>query len=123
MVVVGVEVEYELSFARYALTVVYYGTKASSAGARVVHLVAWCVLSGHHATACATIQNNFDHDVLPVVDVQNGFVFLWFEDDLSPCCNPDSSLPHIKHFNCGMVANATVVNTKSASLMCADYQC
>ena len=80
LVVVGVEVEYELASVRDALTVAYYETKASSASARVVHLVAWYVFSGHHVTACATIQNDFAHVVLPVDESEDGVFLVWLND-------------------------------------------
>ena len=70
---IGIEVEYELSFVRYTLTFAYYETESSSAGARVVHLVAWCILSGHHVMARAAVQDNLDHDIFPVFDGEDGF--------------------------------------------------
>ena len=80
LVVVSVEVENELAFVRYTLSVAYYETKASSAGARVMYLVAWCFFSGYHVTACATIQYDFGHDVLPVVDSEEDVVLVWLND-------------------------------------------
>ena len=80
LVIVGIEVEYELSLVRYAFTVADYEAKSSSAGARVVYLVTWCVLSGHHVAACTAVQDNLDHYVFPVVDSEDGVVLVGLND-------------------------------------------
>ena len=68
LTVVGVKVQNELTFIRNAVAVAHYEPLTSSALVRVADLVSWGIVSGYYVATRSTVQDEFDLNVLPVVD-------------------------------------------------------